>query len=80
MDLYSILRLANVMDIETFLEALAGITTWCWVMRLPSRGDFRTHCTKLVVGPRRGGPGYTPGSSEQMAGTHVSKPRSDGDS
>lgn len=30
MDLYSILRLANVMDIETFLEALAGITShWC---------------------------------------------------
>ena len=26
MDLYSILRLANVMDIETFLEALVGIT------------------------------------------------------
>lgn len=32
MDLYSILRLANVMDIETFLEALAGITTCHWVM------------------------------------------------
>lgn len=34
MDLYSVLRLANVMDIETFLEALAGITTCHWVMRL----------------------------------------------
>lgn len=34
MDLYSILRLANVMDIETFLEALVGITTCHWVMRL----------------------------------------------
>lgn len=41
MDLYSILRLADVMDIETFLEALAGITTCHWVMRLSFKKRFQ---------------------------------------
>lgn len=70
MDLYSILRLANVMDIETFLEALVGITTCHWVMRLSSRGDFRNHFTNPVVGPGKGGPGHKPVCTESVAG-HV---------
>ena len=61
MDLYSILRLANVMDIETFLEALVGITTCHWVMRLSFEKWFQKSSREPDGGVRRGGPGRVPG-------------------
>lgn len=54
MDLYSILRLANVMDIETFLEALAGITTCHWVMRLSFKRWFQKSSYKPNSGAKEG--------------------------
>lgn len=59
MDLYSILRLANVMDIETFLEALAGITASRWCNEASSKRQFQNPSDKASGRQEWGGPEST---------------------
>ena len=63
MDSCSTLRLANAMDIETFREASAGMTTCHWVMRPSSQRRFpKPSCTPdSVAGTRPPGVAGTTG-------------------